>query len=894
MPRHTITLLLVYLLQCAATADDASLTQRHESALDSANALLETFHKLSESETPDEMDLRVAEKKALAALTEAMKLEFELRAQRIDSARRRLDALQQKLSQSRAAIGTLAEERMTMRLAELSEANAARFTTPREVIDEMESRIAAADFEGFVDLLTDDAIEDFAAGLLISTASLSIVEQMAQSTGIPEAESQFAQTKGIEKLLKNSLHPEPSGEALAAYTATMSYFANQLFQPKPDLSGSPSLQQIRKATGMLENPRTFIVEALKAMNAMEGSVKLIERADGGNIRWLITENGDRAVAIPDEARAQGMLEAKIELRQIGGSWKISSLISDEALHEIAKGPRVGLAVAESAPATLPPTAPTPVYSPVPSPYANPQSAPTPHDQPVPSLSNPNAPGSPAPSPDLTYYYSGRDIAWWLDHYWNNDSRVNKDEALAALKVLREQESSDAHILRRFLIWYQSVHRELNQERLIGVVDSIVEVAGVRHQEKAIDYLFQIADRFVLNNESAEEFAMSHRELFTTLSKIKRWDEQLATQVANALSTGSSNQRLLALMMLLNHFEDSEQYRMHQDRLANWFGANQKSLAAGVFAASEDKLPMIRETALSVAAILMPRSGTLAARLTEAIASDSSPRVRRSSLESLIRLQPDHGVAHTTILSMARSENQQDVKFVLSLFQSGAYDFQREQFVDEMMELLGEPDWGLGQKMTFPDSNGQMLFPRQQLLSVIGDYSRHAQRAAATLKQEVELKNPDTQEYARRAIDQIVGFTESLPVASLQGDWVVESFERAFGDQFLIPMSKKRTKGGRHMLTVSETSVMTDGDVVARLSGAEGQNPNVLRFTANRNGHRVDCSGDCTFSGENEATVRLRLIVRSLPNNRHGPTQEFLLRRPLAVEIPESDSVESSK
>ncbi|MCA9140898.1 MAG: hypothetical protein KDB00_29205 [Planctomycetales bacterium] len=279
-----------------------------------------------------------------------------------------------------------------------------QFRSPKAAIKEIERCARQKDYDGLVNMLTDDGAELLAGLMLQSMTSMSQMMMLMEATGQP--------LDGMEQLIvrdtKRYMRPNPSPEATAAMAKITGTFPQLFYQLGATSADGTPLQppvfdkgeyadRLRKASGVLVDPRAYTVAMMKAASAMGDDEKNTESVPSN---WKITVDGTLAMAtqlstpIDHTALKTGSIELRIEL----GRWKVSKFVSDEDLMEYSSAvsvspvasPVAGPVVSNSG---IGNASSVPVYSPA-SPYA---SYPAPYQAvPQSALTYSPSPYSPAP------------------------------------------------------------------------------------------------------------------------------------------------------------------------------------------------------------------------------------------------------------------------------------------------------------------------------------------------------------------------------------------------------------------------------------------------------------------------------------------------------------------
>ncbi|MEM8667115.1 MAG: hypothetical protein AAGG48_06340 [Planctomycetota bacterium] len=876
-----------------------------------------------QTKAPDEKKEELsdeAKQKLLTEITRALLLEFDARQQRIDTARLRLDAVEAKLKLSRNRMGQIAQSRLEDRLAELKKGRSTTpsvpgLKSPEAVLDRFAECLESKDIEGLVALLSDDARDELAGCLLLTTAGISFVGQFAESIPDSMSPAELAVMRSAGKLIESATLVDPPEKAKQAYKELMQLYVASMFrQPRP--LNFPSMKDpLKTAAGVLRDPRQFIVDSSSAIQDVTGT-GFISNSENleGSLKWNIEVDGDEAVANLESAEAPQVLSNQIKLQRVDGRWKISRLIREEMLSALefgalevgspvgslsespsetpttspstanpltAKPPAQSTpltAIPSSNPATLNPTSPSAVLP------SNPElgsptlgspalSSPT-LGSPVlnrseleplssPATTRPNRSGgdfgrdlkpndrptssTPSLGQDLTEFppvslpepvYSGRPIDYWLNTYW---LAVTSDQpygnALNAIKTLRSQPSSDPLVERFLADTYKKIANELDTRYLGKVSDCIVTIAGPRHQQQAVDYLFEIAEKNP-RTEPVDDVPYDFADKYFlrgAVGELSKWDEPLAKRLAAVLAHGSSRQRELALTMFLM-FRDGGNFLDSQKEIESWFDQHRDFFKPSLLTASRDGTPYVRSLALMLLGSIAPKSDEFKTRLTEIVESDPSTSLRTLAMMNVVAIQPDDPFVHRTLLSWAKSGERDLVSSAIDNMYPN--EERGVQAIDELMELLEDKDWGRGLVLegAYPGSTRKTA--RQRAISALAYFGEKASRAVPTLQADLESDDRVTVELAGEAIDQIVGFSESLPVEPLAGTWQLVGVTNVGKERSLLDVSDLSP-----VIKIAGTKIMSGDRVIARISKARGgRRPEQVRLLIDPKDKKVRASG----------------------------------------------------
>lgn len=260
------------------------------------------------------------------------------------------------------------------------------FATPQELVDFVnsinadETQYGPATMELLFDLATDDEIKRFSGLMLRTTSMMQMVAGLGAAFGNsdgPDGNDErqqmaaFLQVVGRMNLIVDKYrHKNPAPKALAAFQEIAGGLnLSMVFQgglTTAAIGADEYSQKLRLAAGVLNDPKSFLLELLKEMQSLEATQA---SADGGvsgskvKPHWQVTVNGDTAHAVNMSAKPEtsntlnltGTTQS-MDLVRVGDTWKISSLIPDRVIIEMQQGPTVTESTAPAnAVAVVPPS-----------------------------------------------------------------------------------------------------------------------------------------------------------------------------------------------------------------------------------------------------------------------------------------------------------------------------------------------------------------------------------------------------------------------------------------------------------------------------------------------------------------------------------------------------------
>ena len=168
---------------------------------------------------------------------------------------------------------------------------------------------------------------------------------------------------------------------------------------------------------------------------------------------------------------------------------------------------------------------------------------------------------------------------------------------------------------------------------------------------------------------------------------------------------------------------------------------------------------------------------LAPILVKTLESDTSIDVRYSALGALMQMDAASELVHSTLLKWAKSQDRVEVKYALTLMHRNQADGDRPQSIDELVELLTNPEWGTAVEVAENNWETYHRWARQYAIAILGRYTAHAHLALPTLDAELARNNKDTLTFAAKALDSVRGYCPDRPVDQLQGQWEFVSVNR---------------------------------------------------------------------------------------------------------------------
>ncbi len=500
-------------------------------------------------------------------------------------------------------------------------------------------------------------------------------------------------------------------------------------------------------------------------------------------------------------------------------------------------------------------------------------------------------------------YSGQTLPWWLDTYWDNataspqtaENLAKEYAAAEAIRKLGDLPESEAAIEAALAKWFSSVEHEVNEIQLMRVAKCMVCAVGPKHQEAGIKYLFKIAKQLPLN--PADEF-MPWMDTDPVLSEALCQlvlNDELAVQVADRLKAGTSAERYVAIRILFFRHQ-LDQLTSEQVESSVWVRAHVDLFLPAYEAASHDENETIRMCALVGLVGLNSQHSQILSRLTTAIESDPSTDIRctaiqllcakemapllqsqgvslqpllsktleaesvlevkNAALEALLLIDSGSELVHSTLLQWARSEDHQKVENALALMLRDHKSGDRPLSVDELIELLSDPEWGMEGTITeripsgiFPRStDSRQILARQHAIGTLGQYAAHAHRALPTLEAELARNNKDTLAFATKAIDSVRGYCPDRPIDTLQGQWEFVSVQRPEGSTAFFELQAASHQQPATVITVSGTQLKLGDRLLGEISHHRQSSGPDFEMLLDPDGKKRHCNGSYEYKG----------------------------------------------
>jgi hypothetical protein len=243
-------------------------------------------------------------------------------------------------------------------------------------------------------------------------------------------------------------------------------------------------------------------------------------------------------------------------------------------------------------------------------------------------------------------------------------------------------------------------------------------------------------------------------------------------------------------------------------------------------------------------------------MIKTLESDSSVDVRYAALGALMAMDKDSELVHATLLEWARCKERLQVENALSLMLRNHEAGDRPQSIDELIELLSDPEWGTKVEVNYNNWSTHHRWARQYAIAILGKYAAHAHRAIPTLEAELARNNKDTLSFATEALDRVRGYCPDLPINKLQGEWEFVSIQKPEGSTPFFDLQAASDQRPSSVITVNGTKLMLGERVLGETSHHRGRNDRGLEMLLDPNGKMRHCNGRFDFNSEYEVNGAL--------------------------------------
>jgi hypothetical protein len=248
-------------------------------------------------------------------------------------------------------------------------------------------------------------------------------------------------------------------------------------------------------------------------------------------------------------------------------------------------------------------------------------------------------------------------------------------------------------------------------------------------------------------------------------------------------------------------------------------------------------------------------------VTKVIESDPELNVKAEALNHLEITHPDVELIHDTLMKWGHSNDTQMMQTAIQLMKHPA-DLRRPIVIDEIMDLLSDPEWGMQATLNLTTLNDHFECVRQYAIAMLGSYEHHAIRALPVLENET---NPATARFARSSIDNIQGYCSNLPVESLQGKWRFKDGVFPDNKPTFLPLASGEEQSEPVILEIAGTELRIGGECVGHLSQARSNPEETLCVLLGMDSSQQRFTCSVQFDDESTPNKRrsfsLRLIDR---------------------------------
>ncbi len=231
-------------------------------------------------------------------------------------------------------------------------------------------------------------------------------------------------------------------------------------------------------------------------------------------------------------------------------------------------------------------------------------------------------------------------------------------------------------------------------------------------------------------------------------------------------------------------------------------------------------------------------------MIKTLESDSSVDVRYAALGALMAMDKDSELVHATLLEWARSKERLQVENALSLMLRNHEVGDRPQSIDELIELLSDPEWGT----TLEVKQNSYRWARQYAIANLGEYTALAHRALPTLEAELARNNKNTLSFATEALDRVRGYCPDLPIDKLQGEWEFVSMQKPEGSSPLFDFQASSDQQPSTVITISGTQLKLGDRGLAELSHYRSGSRQGVALLLDPDGKKRHCHGGYNFKG----------------------------------------------
>lgn len=206
-------------------------------------------------------------------------------------------------------------------------------------------------------VIDDDEINRFAGFCLRTGSMLRSASKVAEgfSALAPDGANDEIIRVGrkLNTLIQDARLRKPPRAAQSAYEeicASEFSFLQLMFSSGSGTAQAPTIDadaysaKLRKAAGVLKDPRRFVMDFMELMTEFASNEKE-EKSNRPAVwkptQWQVTIDGDKAIAV-DSDEGESSLELlnsihRFEMVKVGDTWKISNMIPDQEIVELQQG-----------------------------------------------------------------------------------------------------------------------------------------------------------------------------------------------------------------------------------------------------------------------------------------------------------------------------------------------------------------------------------------------------------------------------------------------------------------------------------------------------------------------------------------------------------------------------
>ena len=760
--------------------------------------------------------------------------------------------------------------------AKAAASNEVDLSTPQATLDTIHRYSVDHPMGVPVECYTEAALQELSGVMLQQLCFMSGLSQVGLQTGgvigVKDNAPIVAGTApsfhlSVDALLKQHSLPTPPEECTKAFELLAKLTLGAAFGSDESLV-KPDRELFRMAAGILKSPKEFLPKAgelSERFNDISGDTESPKKESKAQPKYLIKIDGDKATATQIVDSDHPSVPMSFKLQRINQRWLVSEAFSDEILNQMISSMSQVLGA----------------MSAIESEVANQRD----------SSDSKKAPDADKP------LYSGHPISWWLDSYWDNTTATSKTVeniaqeyvASEAIRKLRELPECKAALEAALAKWFASVEHEVNEIQLVRAAKCIVVAAGTEHQELAVDYLCKIWSQLpTLSMEKQIERLGEETELNDLLKQLVLNDE-LAIQFAERLTNGTSSDRSFVTYYLFSSTGLKDEKDPKVAELNAWLHNHRELFIPAFAAALKDDSEHVRWFSLSSLVGLDLKHANVLSTLTSVIESDASPKVRwlaiemisskeilsvaksqkievaplliktlesdssidvrHSALGALMELDAASELVHATLLEWARCKDRLQVENALSLMLRNHEAGDRPQSIDELIELLSDPEWGTKVEVNYNNWSTHHRWARQYAIAILGQYAAHAHRAIPTLEAELARNNKDTLSFATEALDRVRGYCPDLPIDKLQGEWEFISIQKPEDSPPFFAFQASSDQQSASVITISGTQLKLGDQLLAELSHYRSGSRQGVALLLDPDGKKRHCNGRYDFNPE---------------------------------------------